>query len=106
MGGDLHCHTKLSDGSLGIEDLVLLAKKKGIETIAITDHDCLAGTVRGKIIGDRYGVNVIPGVELSSRDEKNRKIRRYTFAISATHRTGSRGFATKTRLPVKKQLIL
>ena len=48
MGGDLHCHTKLSDGSLGIEDLVLLAKKKGIETIAITDHDCLAGTVRGK----------------------------------------------------------
>lgn len=73
MGGDLHCHTKLSDGSLGIEDLVLLAKKKGIETIAITDHDCLAGTVRGKIIGDRYGVNVIPGVELSSRDEKTGK---------------------------------
>ena len=99
MGGDLHCHTKLSDGSLGIEDLVLLAKKKGIETIAITDHDCLAGTVRGKIIGDRYGVNVIPGVELSSRDEKTGK-------YVATHRTGSRGFATKTRLPVKKQLIL
>ncbi|MBS1473082.1 MAG: PHP domain-containing protein [Oscillospiraceae bacterium] len=73
MGGDLHCHTKLSDGSLGIEDLVLLAKKKGIETIAITDHDCIAGTVRGKIIGDRYGVNVIPGVELSSRDEKTGK---------------------------------
>ncbi len=73
MGGDLHCHTKLSDGSLGIEDLVLLAKKKGIETIAITDNDCLAGTVRGKIIGDRYGVNVIPGVELSSRDEKTGK---------------------------------
>ena len=50
-----------------------MAKKKGIETIAITDHDCLAGTVRGKIIGDRYGVNVIPGVELSSRDEKTGK---------------------------------
>lgn len=73
MSGDLHCHTKLSDGSLGIEDLVLLAKKKGVATIAITDHDCLAGTVRGKIIGDRYGVNVIPGVELSSRDEKTGK---------------------------------
>lgn len=73
MSGDLHCHTKLSDGSLGIEDLVLLAKKKGVATIAITDHDCLAGTVRGKIIGDRYGVNVIPGVELSARDEKTNK---------------------------------
>ena len=28
MGGDLHCHTKLSDGSLGIEDLITLAKKR------------------------------------------------------------------------------
>lgn len=73
MSGDLHCHTKLSDGSLGIEDLVLLAKKKGVATISITDHDCLAGTIRGKIIGDRYGVNVIPGVELSAGDEKTGK---------------------------------
>ena len=66
MNGDLHCHTKLSDGSLGIEDLIILAKKRGITTIAITDHDCLAGTVRGKIIGERYGIQVIPGVELSA----------------------------------------
>lgn len=73
MNGDLHCHTKLSDGSLGIEDLIMLAKKRGLSTIAITDHDCLAGTVRGKIIGDRYGVQVIPGVELSATDEKTGK---------------------------------
>ena len=73
MRGDLHCHTKLSDGSLGIEDLITLAKKRGIEAIAITDHDCLAGTVRGKIIGDRFGVQVIPGVELSATDTKTGK---------------------------------
>ena len=73
MRGDLHCHTKLSDGSLGIEDLITLAKKRGIEAIAITDHDCLAGTVRGKIIGDRFGVQVIPGVELSATDSKTGK---------------------------------
>lgn len=73
MRGDLHCHTKLSDGSLGIEDLITLAKKRGIEAIAITDHDCLAGTVRGKIIGDRFGVQVIPGVELSATDAKTGK---------------------------------
>ncbi len=74
MSGDLHCHTRLSDGSLGIEDIIVLAKKKGLETIAITDHDCLAGPVRGKIIGARHGVQVIPGVELSAthtRTEKN-----------------------------------
>lgn len=73
VSGDLHCHTKLSDGSLGIEDLVMLAKKKGVPTIAITDHDCLAGTIRGKVIGDRYGVNVIPGAEFSSFDEQTGK---------------------------------
>lgn len=66
MTADLHCHTKLSDGSIGINDLIILAKNKGIETIAITDHDCLAGTVRGKVIGERHGINVIPGVELSA----------------------------------------
>ncbi len=73
MNADLHCHTKLSDGSLGIEDLITLAKKRGLTTIAITDHDCLAGTVRGKIIGERFGIQVIPGVELSATDEQTGK---------------------------------
>ncbi len=70
MAADLHCHTKLSDGSVGIEDLIVIAQKSGIDTIAITDHDCLAGTVRGQVIGKRYGVNVIPGVELSAFDSE------------------------------------
>lgn len=68
MPADLHCHTRLSDGSLGIEDLILLAARSGVDTIAIADHDCQAGTVRGKIIGKRHGVEVVPGVELSSYD--------------------------------------
>ena len=71
MTADLHCHTKLSDGSIGIDDLIILAKKKDIKTIAITDHDCLAGTVRGKIIGERHGVEVVPGVELSAFDSSS-----------------------------------
>lgn len=70
MAADLHCHTKLSDGSVGIEDLIVIAQKSGINTIAITDHDCLAGTVRGQVIGKRHGVTVIPGVELSAFDSE------------------------------------
>ena len=70
MAADLHCHTKLSDGSVGIEDLIVIAKKSGIDTIAITDHDCIAGTVRGQVIGKRYGVTVIAGAELSAFDEE------------------------------------
>ncbi len=71
MSADLHCHTRLSNGSLGIEDLINLAKKRGVTTIAITDHDCLAGTVRGSIIGKRQGIEVIQGVELSGTDKTN-----------------------------------
>lgn len=55
---------------MGIEDIIALAKNKGIDTIAVTDHDCLAGNVRAKIIGERNGIKVIPGVELSAIDEK------------------------------------
>ncbi len=53
---------------MGIEDIIALAKNKGVEVLAITDHDCQAGTVRAKIIGERNGVKVIPGVELSAVD--------------------------------------
>ena len=66
----MHCHTKLSDGSLGIEELINLAVKNNVDTIAITDQDCLAGTVRGKILGERNGIKVIPGAELSSIDSE------------------------------------
>lgn len=70
MPADLHCHTKISDGSATLEDVVLLAKRRGLSTISITDHDTLAGVTRGKILGDRYGVRVIPGIEFSCWDYK------------------------------------
>lgn len=73
MSADLHCHTKLSDSSMGIDDLIVLAQKRGISTIAITDRDCQAGTVRGKIIGERRGITVIPGVEISATDSESGK---------------------------------
>ena len=90
MAADLHCHTKLSDGSVGIEDLIVIAQKSGIDTIAITDHDCLAGTVRGQVIGKRYGVNVIPGVELSAFDfEAGQKVHILSYLADAPNRLES-----------------
>ena len=70
LKADLHCHTKLSDGTLGIDDLIILAKNSGVTTLAITDHDSLAGIVRAELIGHRHGVNVIPAVEFSATDSK------------------------------------
>lgn len=73
MSADLHCHTKLSDGSLGIDDLIILAKSRGVDTIAVTDKNCQASNVRAKLIGERHGVNVIHGVEISSVDPDSGK---------------------------------
>ncbi|MGN0550757.1 MAG: PHP domain-containing protein [Acutalibacteraceae bacterium] len=74
MSADLHCHTKISDGSVAINELVLLAKNKGLDTIAITDHDTFAGTTRARIFGERYGVEVIHGAEVSAFDNKRGRL--------------------------------
>ncbi len=68
MTADLHCHTYYSDGSSSPEELVAYAKQAGLEAIAVTDHDTLAGVSRAVAEGDRLGVMVIPGVEFSTMD--------------------------------------
>ena len=68
MIGDLHCHTKLSDGSCGLEDLIYYGKRAGLDVIAVTDHDTMVGVSRAMVLGKRYGIDVIPGTELSCRD--------------------------------------
>jgi len=73
MPADLHCHTRISDGSTAIEDLILLAKRRNMMTLAVTDHDTVAGVTRAKVIGGRYGVDVIPGAEFSCFDYKNNR---------------------------------
>ncbi|MBR6982453.1 PHP domain-containing protein [Ruminococcus sp. XPD3002] len=67
---DLHCHTTLSDGSLGIEDVIAQAKRTGIDWLSITDHDTMASFSRADVIGQREGVNILRGVELSAWDKK------------------------------------
>ncbi len=67
---DLHLHTYYSDGTMSPEELVLFAKKRGVETIAITDHDGIGGLAEAAEAGARLGVRVIPGIELSTEDEE------------------------------------
>ena len=81
MVGDLHCHTTLSDGSLGIEEVIVQAKRMGLDFLAITDHDTLSSSNRAQILGDRYGVKIIPAVELSAWDKKrNSKVHILCYA--------------------------
>ncbi len=72
MKADLHCHTTLSDGSLGIEETIAQAKRYGIDYFAITDHDTLASSSRAAVLGERYKVKVIPAVEFSTYDSERK----------------------------------
>lgn len=70
---DLHTHTTFSDGFYSPEELVIKAKQAGIEVLGISDHDNIAGILEATEIGKKIGVEVIPGVEISS-DIKDREI--------------------------------
>lgn len=64
---DLHLHTRYSDGSLTPAEVVDLAHQAGVTALAITDHDIVDGIPRAIEAATKLGIEVIPGVELSSR---------------------------------------
>ena len=64
---DLHVHTTASDGSLSPARVVALAKEQGLQAIAITDHDNAEGYAEAARAGEELGVEVVPGIEISSR---------------------------------------
>ena len=67
---DLHLHTSYSDGVLSPKDLVNLCYKNGLKHISITDHDCTDGIQESIEIAKHIdGLEVIPGIELSSQNE-------------------------------------
>jgi len=70
---DLHIHTIYSDGFYSPREIISKAKETGLEIISITDHDNLSGIKEAMQFGYELGVEVIPGVEISS-DIRDREI--------------------------------
>lgn len=66
MSIDLHMHSCCSDGTCTPEELVGLAAKLKLSAIALTDHDTAEGFERAATAGRECGIEVIPGVELST----------------------------------------
>lgn len=62
---DLHVHSTASDGTCSPAELVALAKEAGLQAFALTDHDSVDGIEEALQAGERLGMEVIPGVELS-----------------------------------------
>lgn len=66
---DLHLHTTFSDGSLPPAEVLALAHKAGVTALAITDHDITDGIPEAMQAGAELGIEVIPGIEISSQWE-------------------------------------
>lgn len=62
---DLHTHTTASDGSMIPAELVRHAFAKGLGAVAVTDHDTISGVDQALEEGNKLGIEVIPGVEVS-----------------------------------------
>ena len=63
---DLHAHSTASDGTQAPTALVMRAHKAGLSAIAITDHDTLGGAAEAVAEGNRLGIEVVCGTELSA----------------------------------------
>jgi len=63
---DLHTHSTASDGELTPAELVHLALERGLTTLALTDHDSVAGIDAAREAARGTPLQVIPGVELSA----------------------------------------
>ena len=65
---DLQIQTTASDGKHTPTECVRMAKENGVTTIAITDHDTIGGVAEAVAAGEQYGVEVIPGIEITAQD--------------------------------------
>ncbi len=67
---DLHTHSTASDGSLSPEELVIVAKKSGLEALALTDHDTFEGVKTAYITASEVNLPFLCGVEISVKYER------------------------------------
>ena len=79
MTADLHTHSTASDGQYTPSELVRLAKDQGIDVLALTDHDTIAGVNEAAFVGEALGIKVIRGVELSAKEHHSFHILGYGF---------------------------
>lgn len=83
LKADLHIHSTVSDGSDSIEEIIAAVAKKGMDAIALTEHDTVSHFFK---IPPSPRVRVLPGVEISSTDEAGRRVHILGYRIRDTRR--------------------
>ena len=93
---DLHIHTVHSDGLYTPEQVVDLAKRAGLVAVAITDHDTLAGVGEALEAASGSRLEVIAGVEISSR-YREREIHLLGYFVDPTNHDLTNALASLQR---------
>lgn len=76
MKADLHMHSVFSDGTDEVPAIVAKAKAAGLSLMSLTDHDTVKGVGLALGEGEKQGIKVLPGIEIS------------TYAICEVHILG------------------
>ncbi len=66
---DLHTHSTVSDGTESPRDVMRAAHAAGIDVVALTDHDSMAGLEDAGEMAAALGMNFVPGIEVSCRHD-------------------------------------
>ena len=72
MKGDFHIHSSYSDGELSPKEIVILAKRVGLDVISISDHNTIDGIEEAMKESKKVNINVVPAIELSTRYNGNK----------------------------------
>ena len=76
---DLHSHSRYSDGTVSISELLYTFSKAGVEIMSLTDHDCILGIEEARLKAARYNILFVNGVEISTCDHDNLHFVGYNF---------------------------
>jgi len=68
MNVDLHCHSTNSDGTWSVSQILIEAERKGVDILAITDHDNFQGSIEAHQLASNYFTGkLVAGIEISTR---------------------------------------
>ncbi len=65
---DFHLHSHASDGEFPPTDLLHLLHTHGVTMAALTDHDTMDGVEEAQVASEKYGLNLLPGIEITVMD--------------------------------------
>jgi len=82
---DLHCHSNVSDGLLTPAEVVRRACANGVDLLALTDHDELAGVAEARATASELGMRYVDGVEISVSWGKDTTVHVVALGIDPAH---------------------